>query len=249
MPRSLPSATRGLPNSRRIQAARRRLLLWYGASGRTFIWRRKSASEYVKIVAEVLLQRTQAGTVDRFFRRFLKAYPSWRALAAANIGDLEGLLKPIGLWRRRAESLNALATARNAMRQFPADRQLLEQLPGVGQYVANAIELIVFHRAVPLVDSNMARVVTRYFGPGSLADIRYDPWIQGIAGRLVADEKALEINWAILDLAATICRPRSPNCLACPLASHCLHARGQTDVFGTNTKQPALPHPEQQVEP
>lgn len=90
------------------------------------------------------------------------------------------------------------------------------------QYIASVIRLIVFHRRTALVDSNMARAIARCFGPGKKADIRYYPWTQGIAGRLVANRKALEINWAILDLAATTCRPRLPGCQPCPLSSSCI---------------------------
>lgn len=210
-----------MPNPAKLRSFRKRLLAWYGAAGRAFYWRTPSASEYERIVVEVLLQRTQAGRVEQFLPRFLAAFPTWEALANADPASLEDLLRPLGLWRRRAASLAALATARTAAGSFPGDRSELERFPAVGQYVANAIELFVFHRRRPLVDSNLARVVERYFGPRSQADIRRDPWIQGIAHQLVDDARAIDINWALLDLGATVCKPRAPTCPNCPIGSTC----------------------------
>jgi len=206
---------------------RRALLWWYAKNGRNFPWRRKSASRYEIIVAEVLLQRTRAETVAGFYRDFIKEYPSWKKLAGANEKDLAIFLRPIGLWRRRSASLSALAkiiSRRNG--SFPRNREEIEALPGVGQYIANAVLLFCYDEPQPLLDVNMARVLERVFGPRQLADIRYDPYLNSLSSTVVNCRNPREINWAILDLAATTCRYSAPCCHECPLGHICLYQGG-----------------------
>ena len=204
---------------------RSRMLEWYGQHGRSFPWRKRSASNYKKIIAEVLLQRTRAETVAQFFPRFLTRYPSWSQLATANEDELIALIRPVGLWRRRSKSLTSLATEmakRNG--RFPKDRKEIEGLPGVGQYIANSILLLCHNSPEPLLDANMARVLERYFGPRKLSDIRYDPYLQRLGKMVVDCPDAVVLNWAILDFAARTCSIRFPECSQCPLASGCRFA-------------------------
>jgi len=211
-----------LPEQRRVSQFRRSLLCWFDKNGRDFPWRRSSTSNYQAITSEVLLQRTRAETVATFFPRFIREFPSWRRLSSANIRHLEQYLKPIGLWRRRANSILALAqemSRRNG--RFPKDREGIESLPGIGQYIANAVLLFCHHLPQPLLDINMARVLERVFGPRKLADIRYDPYLQHLALKIVRCKTPVQINWAILDLAATTCLGRKPRCNNCPLVSMC----------------------------
>ncbi len=217
-----------MPSKARVAEFRGRLLSWYRAQGRHFPWRRRSASRYELVVAEVLLQRTRAETVAGFFRSFVRRYPSWRALARATEPEMEEFLKPIGLWRRRARSLVALARAVGARGgRFPRRREEIENLPAVGQYVANAVELFCHGLARPLLDGNMARVLERVFGPRKLADIRYDPYLQALAREVVDADSAREVNWAVLDLAALVCRGRAPRCGECPVLGVCREGRAR----------------------
>ena len=205
-----------------IQHFRAKMLAWYRQHGRHFPWRRRSASNYNKIIAEVLLQRTQAKTVAEFFPIFVARYPSWSQLATANEHELIALIRPLGLWRRRSTALMNLAremAKRNG--RFPKDREQLEALPGVGQYIANSIMLLCHNRPQPLLDTNMARVLERYFGPRTLSDIRYDPYLQHLAKIVVDCPDSKALNWAILDFAAKVCLIRRPKCSQCDLASEC----------------------------
>lgn len=186
-----------------------------------FPWRRKRATQYVQIVSEVLLQRTQADRVAAMLPDFIEEFPNWSTLSTATKADLRTHLKPLGLWRRRTISLLALADVASATNRFPEDRSKLEQLPAVGQYVASAILIFVHGKSEPLLDSNMARVIERYFGARELADIRFDPYLQKLSRRIVNVKQAAPLNWAILDLAALVCMPRKPRCEACPLAKGC----------------------------
>lgn len=199
---------------------------WFKANGRRFPWRKKSISNYQKIVVEALLQRTRAETVAVFFPSFIRTFPNWTTLARATESDLQHFLKPIGLWRRRALSLVALAQEMSKRQgRFPRVREEIESLPAVGQYIANAILLLCFGEPQPLLDLGMARVLERVFGPRKLADIRYDPYLQELARAIVSVPNPQTMNWAILDLAALICRPGKPKCHECPLSIICLYAK------------------------
>jgi A/G-specific adenine glycosylase len=104
---------------------------------------------------------------------------------------------------------------------LPDNREELEKMPYMGQYIANAVELLIYGRPLPLIDVNMARILERYFGLKRKSDIRFDPILQNISKKVVDHEKAKEINWAILDYAALICKAQNPKCLDCVIKKHC----------------------------
>lgn len=160
--------------------------------------------------------------VAAFFDDFFCQFPSWSALAEADVQTIGEVIRPIGLWRRRAPVLKALAEEiRRRNGRFPKDRTDIEALPGVGQYIANAIELFCHGRPRPLLDTNMACVLERVFGARKLADIRYDPYLQTLAQAFVQCAASREVNRAILDLAAGACSSRKPRCPQCPLEARC----------------------------
>ena len=197
------------------------ILEWYHENGRRFYWRKKNLSNYQYVIAEVLLQRTKAETVAAFYPNFIKEFPDWKSLANAKLKKIAKHLKPIGLYTQRSVRLKNLAiemVKRNG--RLPKDREELESIPFMGQYIANSVELVIFDQPSPLVDVNMSRVLERFFGSRKLADIRYDPYLQELSYKIVEHESAKEINWAILDFAALICKPK-PLCLICPIALKC----------------------------
>jgi A/G-specific adenine glycosylase len=214
-----------LPSASRISGIQNRLLHWYAHNDRRYPWRRKSASKYQRVIAEVLLQRTKADVVARMFDAFVRRYPSWTALSKASDADLQEVLRPLGLWQRRAHSMAALAKEMARLRgRFPKERHSLEELPGVGQYICNAILMFDQGACHPLLDANLARVLERLFGPRKLADIRYDPYLQALSLRVVSHATPASVNWAFLDLASLICTIRSPRCAVCPLQEQCCYA-------------------------
>jgi A/G-specific adenine glycosylase len=207
---------------KKIKWLQKYLLKWYTVSGRHFPWRNKSITNYQAVIAEVLLQRTKAETVAKFYVQFIKDYPNWKSLADAKLKDLERYLMPVGLYRQRAKRLQNLAiemVRRNG--RLPQNREELESIPFMGQYIANAVELVVFNKPSPLIDVNMARVLERFFGPRKMADIRYDPELQALAYMLVKHKEAKIINWAVLDYAALVCKVGSPACSSCKLSIEC----------------------------
>ncbi len=208
--------------SKNIVELQGKLLQWYYTNGRKFPWRNKGLSNYQLVIAETLLQRTKAETVSKFFLKFIQEFPSWQSLANAEQDVIEEYLKPIGLYRQRAKRLKLLAiemVRRNG--RLPKDRVELESIPFLGQYIANAIELIIFNEPSPLIDVNMSRVLERYFGERKMADIRYDPYLQELSYKVVNHSNAKEINWAILDFAALVCKSQKPLCEICFLKSKC----------------------------
>jgi A/G-specific adenine glycosylase len=232
-----------LPGRAACRSVRRRLLVWFRAHGRDFAWRRASVSLYRLIVTEALLQRTRAETVHGFYARFFNRFPSWRTLARVSETELQEYLRPIGLWKRRAASLQKLAVEMAKRRgRFPSARRDIEALPGVGQYVANAIMLFAHGRSEPLLDANVARVLERHFGPRKLADIRYDPYLQRLCKLVVSSSRPVDINWALLDLAASVCRIQTPRCGQCPLSATCAdYSRRQRDAVHAHEPRQGRP--------
>jgi len=209
----------------KIKFVQDKLLQWYSENGRSFPWRNKSASTYEMIIAEVFLQRTKAESVAKFLPIFYKKYPTWKQLGLATENELKEFIKPLGLHNQRGHRLFMLAQElkkRNG--RFPLDRTQVEEIPMMGQYITNAYELYILKRKLPLLDVNMARVLERLFGKREKADIRYDKNLQKLAFQVVNHEKAKELNWAILDFAALICKTKNPICLNCYFSISCRYA-------------------------
>jgi A/G-specific adenine glycosylase len=229
-----------LPPAKDITWFRTKIRRWSKDTQRDLPWRNPSASEYVKVLSEVLLQRTRAEVVASFLPAFIRRYPSWDRLARTTRRDLGKFLQPLGLWRRRAVSLKRLAkeiVKRGG--RFPTTREEVEKLPNVGQYIANAILLFCHREAQPLLDVNMARVLERFFGPRKLADIRYDPYLQSLSRAVVSSKDPIVVNWAILDHAMLVCKISKPLCATCPVVRKCKFAKAST--YSPNSKETLSP--------
>lgn len=212
------------PTPKNIKDFQEAILLWYNKYGRHFPWRYKGLTHYQLIIAETLLQRTKAETVSKFYKQFIKDFPNWAALANADTALIEKHLIPIGLYRQRSKRLKGLAVEMVKRKgKLPRDRADLESIPFMGQYISNAVELVIFNEPSPLVDVNMSRVLERYFGERQMADIRYDPYLQNLSYKIVKHENAKEVNWAILDFAGFVCKP-NPKCDFCQFLKKCSYA-------------------------
>src|ERR1700733_8186315 len=144
----------------KISFFRYQLRKWALANMRDFPWRSRRASLYERILSEILLQRTRAETVAAFWPLFITRFPSWNVIAGSTRQEIQEVLKPLGLSAQRAPRLHSLATIlAKSNGCFPRDRILLEEMPGVGQYIANAIMTFAHQLPHPLLDTNMARVV------------------------------------------------------------------------------------------
>ncbi len=140
----------------------------------------------------------------------------------ATIDELETALKPLGLYRQRAKRVFQLAREmqrRNG--RLPKNYEEIRTIPMFGQYIANAVMLMVYDQPYPLLDVNMSRVLERFFGPRDTSDIRYDPYLQALAFKIIDVPEPRVINWAILDFAAAVCKARTPACEECRLHGKC----------------------------
>lgn len=175
-------------------------------------------------MAELLLRRTQAPQVVPVFNRFIKEFPEPAILGKGSPRKIRRLLRPLGL-RWRAENVVRLS---QVFRRHGAEvlriPELLANLPGVGDYVTAAVRCFAYGESVPAVDTNTARVVARLFGILPRPELRRNRKVRELLGRLVNDRRAREINLALIDLAASVCRPSIPLCSRCPLSEVCLRA-------------------------
>lgn len=202
--------------------------MWFEENCRDFPWRH-TRDPYVVLLAEKLLQQTAARrVVVDAFQNLVSAYPSTKALADANIGDLEKIFAPLG-FHYRAKELKVLANALLERHQglVPADLGDLKSLPGIGDYAARAVLSFAYGQDVPIVDTNVARFLYRVFAiPGPLpANPARKKSLIELAAKLVPEGRSREFNLAVLDLCALVCTPSRPKCPACPVQPLCCYGR------------------------
>jgi len=205
------------------------LLAWYERNGRSFAWRR-NPKPYIVLIAEILLKKTTARVVDRFFPVFLEHYPDIYALHEETNSDLQKVLSPLGLSGQRTMQLKNLANVlvESFSGKIPCSKEELLKLPGIGDYTAGAF--LSFACGVPeaIVDTNIARLITRMFGiKPSHYEARRSPEIWEKARELVGQDGAASerVNWALLDLAAIICKSQKPLHSKCPVKKWCIYER------------------------
>jgi A/G-specific adenine glycosylase len=209
------------PRSKRNDELRARLLAWFAANQRDLPWRR-TRDPYAIWVSEAMLQQTRVETVIDYWHRFMKRFPGVRELAAAREDDVLAAWSGLGYYRR-ARALHAAARAivERHGGEFPRDADAVRALPGVGPYPAGAVLSIAFDQAEALVDGNVVRVLSRWFAHDDEYE-RAQRWAWDVARELVpTDGSAGAWNQALMELGATVCLPREPLCLLCPVSSLC----------------------------
>lgn len=200
------------------------LMDWYRDSGRHSLPWRFSRDPYVVLVSEVMLQQTQVSRVIPAYGAWLVRWPHVFCLAAASQGDVIRQWSGLG-YNRRALNLQRAASALVAAgaESVPVDPAILITLPGIGRYTAAAVASFAGEMPVPVVDTNIGRVLARrYLGLGSVRDASPSRLWQLAAELLpAAGPAAREHNLALMDLGATLCRSAAPSCGSCPVASSC----------------------------
>jgi A/G-specific adenine glycosylase len=200
----------------------RKLLTWYGKNKRDLPWR-ETNDPYCIWVSEIMLQQTQVDTVVPYYLRFLKAFPDIGTLADAPQADVLKAWENLGYYSR-ARHLHA--AARLVMDRFggrvPDNLADLRKLPGIGAYTAGAIASIAWDVAVPAVDGNVRRILCRFFAVHKRMDDRNTmKYLEKIAEALIPVRSPGVFNSALMDLGATICRPKNPRCEVCPVKTLC----------------------------
>jgi A/G-specific adenine glycosylase len=200
---------------------RRRLLRWYDRNKRDLPWR-KTRDPYQVWLSEIMLQQTRVAAVIDYYQRFLELFPTVAALAASSKEDVLAAWSGLGYYRRaRALHECARKIVNENGGKFPQCSEALEALPGIGRYTAAAVASIAFNEAVAVVDGNVERVLQRIAG-GTLS--KDEVWEQ--ANLLLSRRRPGDFNQAVMELGATVCLPRDPNCLICPVNEFC-RTRGE----------------------
>jgi A/G-specific adenine glycosylase len=208
---------KGSPNgASQAREFRRRSLAWYEANARKLPWR-KDRDPYRVWLSEIMLQQTRVAAVIEHYQEFLRRFPTVQKLAAAREASVLAAWSGLGYYRR-ARMLHAAAKviARERGGKFPETAKELQDLPGIGRYTSAAIASIAFGEPVAVVDGNVERVLQRVSG-GLLA--REKVWSE--AERLLDRDRPGDFNQAMMELGATVCTPRAPQCLTCPVMGLC----------------------------
>lgn len=220
------------------------LIAWHEAHQRDLPWRSQPAGQrepYAVWVSEIMAQQTRIETVVDYFNRWMAQFPSIKALAAADQQDVLKAWEGLGYYSR-ARNLHKAAQLVVAEHdgQLPRERKALLALPGIGEYTVGAILSTAFGQAEPILDGNVKRVISRLFDidkPINEADTLKTLW--GKATELVQaapEESAGVFNEGLMELGASLCTPRNPRCLICPVNQFCT-----ATANGTQHERPVMP--------
>ena len=243
----------------------RSLLSWFARHQRVLPWRVLDVNgrrdPYRVWLAEVMLQQTQVVTALPYFERWLARFPTLRALAEAPLDDVLKQWEGLGYYARARNFHKAAQTVqRDFAGQLPHTVDELMKLPGIGRYTAGAVASLAFDQDAPVLDGNVKRVLSRLFAIGNDTT-----WVQqlndtALRARLADEPNQIEALWqlstwllpkgqagafneALMDLGATICTPRGPDCPHCPVQAHCAaYAQGKPEAYPLKKAARVTPH-------
>ena len=221
------------------------LLDWYGQHARLLPWRSRlgeTPDPYRVWLSEIMLQQTTVQAVKAYFEKFVSHWPTVEALAAAPLDDVLKAWAGLGYYAR-ARNLHACAkeVVIRFAGKFPETEPELRSLPGIGPYTAGAIAAIAFGKRHAAVDGNVERVIARLYAIETpLPDSK--PEITQKTQALVPEARAGDFAQGLMDLGATICTPKSPDCQICPWAEHCA-GRKRGIAASLPRKRPRKPVP------
>ncbi|RUO62924.1 A/G-specific DNA-adenine glycosylase [Pseudidiomarina planktonica] len=202
----------------------RRVVSWQASHGRHDLPWQQQPTPYQVLVSEVMLQQTQVSTVIPYYQRWLAQFPDAESLAAATDDEVMALWQGLGYYAR-ARNLKKAASyiCTELAHQVPQQPEQLREIPGVGPYTAGAITNFAYNKPAAIVDGNIKRLFCRLFGiHGQLASTPVTKQVWQLAEQLTPATNNRSYAQGLLDLGATICKPRSPLCKQCPLASDCV---------------------------
>jgi len=222
----------------------RLLLNWYHKHGRTLPWR-DHPDPYAVWVSEIMLQQTRVDTVIPYFEKWMRLFPNVTSLANASEQEVLNAWEGLGYYSR-ARNLHKAAKviAEKFNGQLPRDLTDLRSLPGIGRYTVGAIASMAFGMDEPTLDGNLRRVFSRLFDVDEFAD---SPVGEKILWELAAQNlpkgQAGDYNQALMDLGATICLPKNPRCLLCPLMEICeARKNGAQELRPVLKPKKSVPH-------
>ncbi len=203
-----------------LPKVRAALAAWYERWKRDLPWRR-TRDPYRIWVSEIMLQQTRVAAVIPYYDRFLERYPTLDALAVAEEQELLGMWAGLGYYSR-ARNLRAAAQEMMRLGGFPREYAAIRALPGVGEYTAAAVGSIAFGLPHAVVDGNVIRVIARYLAEsGDISSVMTRYRLRDAAEEFLDRENPSRHNQALMELGATICTPKAPECGRCPLSAGC----------------------------
>jgi A/G-specific adenine glycosylase len=217
-----------------VQYFRQALLSWFAVHKRDLPWRR-TKDPYAIWVSEIMLQQTRVAAVIPYYEKFLKRFPDYSALAEASEPDLLAHWAGLGYYHR-ARNLQKAAQQMQSVSAFPASYEQIRALPGIGDYTSAAIASIGFGFRYPVLDGNVFRVLSRLANDTTnIKSPKSRPHFARMAHALLDPKQPGDFNQALMELGATICLPRNPQCLLCPVAFMCkARAAGTQDRLPVN---------------
>jgi len=218
------------------------LLPWFDACARDLPWRR-DRSPYSVWISEAMLQQTRVDTVVAYYARWMARFPNVRTLAEAEVGEVLKVWEGLGYYAR-ARNLHRAAGVilRDHGGEIPPDPETLLALPGIGLYTRAAIASLAFGHALPVLDGNVERVLTRLCAiDAPLGDRGVRDGLRALAGRMMGGNSPGVFNEAMMELGATVCLPRMPRCGDCPLSKVCRGRKGNPMAFPVKAQKAKIP--------
>ena len=218
----------------------RHVIVWQRTHGRHALPWQNTRDPYRVWLSEIMLQQTQVATVLGYYERFLQRFPDVGALAAAPLDEVLALWSGLGYYSR-ARNLHRCAQAVVAEHggRFPADSAALATLPGIGRSTAAAIAAFCFGERVAILDGNVKRVLGRVLAfDGDLAEAAQERTLWSLAGALLPQQGIESYTQGLMDLGATLCLARAPQCLICPVREDCAaRASGRPEAYPVKTRK------------
>ena len=226
------------------RAVRAKLLPWFAQNRRSMPWR-SNRTPYRVWISELMLQQTRVDQATPYFLRFMKRFPSLKSLAAASQEEVLKMWEGLGYYSR-ARNLHKAARiiVEEHKGRFPKTAEAMIRLPGIGSYTAAAIGSLAFNLDMAVLDGNVIRVLSRLFAyTRDTRSAAAKSELQQLADALLIKGQAGNFNEAMMELGATICAPRAPDCTGCPLARVCLgHASGRPTDYPVKAPKKKVPH-------
>lgn len=219
------------------------LLAWYQKNARDLPWR-QDKNAYKIWVSEIMLQQTRVEAVKEYYTRWIERFPTPQDLAEATEEEVLTYWQGLGYYSRARHLLEGVReVCASYGGQVPTEPELIQQLPGVGEYTAGAIASIAYGRPAPAIDGNVLRIFSRLFClDENIAKASTKRKIRELLKNVLPPDHSGDFNQALMDLGATVCIPRSPRCSLCPLTRFCLAYESEVqDVLPL--KSPKKPQP------
>jgi A/G-specific adenine glycosylase len=204
------------------------VVAWQKKYGRHDLPWQNTQDPYAVWLSEIMLQQTQVTTVRDYFSRFMQRFPTVGDLAAAHQDEVLGLWSGLGYYSR-ARNMHRAAQEVVALHgsQFPCTSEALQTLPGIGRSTAAAVASLCFGEPIAILDGNVKRVLTRYLGfEQDLASARVEKELWSLAQTMLPKKQITQsmpyYTQGVMDLGATVCTPKKPNCAQCPVAATCV---------------------------